>query len=62
MPEKGWEIDFESAAKLIDKKTKAILIINPSNPCGSAFTRKHQLEIIKFADEHEIPIIADEIY
>ena len=38
------------------------MINNPSNPCGSSFTKKHQLEIIAVADECKIPIIADEVY
>jgi tyrosine aminotransferase len=35
---------------------------NPSNPCGSCFTRKHQLEILAVANEYKVPIIADEVY
>jgi tyrosine aminotransferase len=35
---------------------------NPSNPCGSCFTKKHCLEILEVANELKIPIIADEVY
>lgn len=35
---------------------------NPSNPCGSCFTRQHQLDIIALCNEYKIPIIADEVY
>jgi tyrosine aminotransferase len=38
------------------------LINNPSNPCGSCFSKEHCLEIIKVADELKIPIISDEVY
>jgi tyrosine aminotransferase len=38
------------------------MVINPSNPCGSAFTKEHQLEIIQLADQFKIPILADEVY
>mmetsp|Transcript_7593 Transcript_7593/g.6955 ORF Transcript_7593/g.6955 Transcript_7593/m.6955 type:complete len:104 (+) Transcript_7593:564-875(+) len=38
------------------------MLINPSNPCGSAFTKKHQLELIELAKELKLPIIADEVY
>jgi tyrosine aminotransferase len=47
---------------LVNERTKAILVTNPSNPCGSVFSKKHQLEIIAFANEYKIPIIADEVY
>lgn len=46
----------------IDSRTKAILVNNPSNPCGSCFTRQHQLDIIAVCNEYKIPIISDEVY
>lgn len=62
LPEKGWEIDLDSLRALVDDKTKAILVNNPSNPCGTCFSKRHQLEIIALADELKIPLIADEVY
>mmetsp|Transcript_30814 Transcript_30814/g.22909 ORF Transcript_30814/g.22909 Transcript_30814/m.22909 type:complete len:104 (+) Transcript_30814:562-873(+) len=38
------------------------MVINPSNPCGSAFSYKHQMEIVKLAEELKVPIFADEVY
>jgi tyrosine aminotransferase len=46
LPDKNWEIDLESLRKGIDSTTKAILVNNPSNPCGSVFSKAHQLEIL----------------
>lgn len=62
LPEKEWTADIEQMKSLIDEKTRAILIINPSNPCGSVFPKEHLLEIVKVAEEARIPIITDEIY
>jgi tyrosine aminotransferase len=47
---------------LFDEKTKALLVNNPSNPCGTCFSKKHQLEIFEVANEFKVPIIADEVY
>jgi tyrosine aminotransferase len=47
---------------LIDEKTKAILVNNPSNPCGSNFSADHLSAIIGIAEKYNLPIIADEIY
>ncbi|RYY71800.1 aminotransferase class I/II-fold pyridoxal phosphate-dependent enzyme [archaeon] len=52
----------QSMEKLIDSHTKAILINNPSNPCGSNFSPQHLLDIAAVARKHHLPIIADEIY
>lgn len=48
--------------RLVDSNTKAILINNPSNPCGSNFSASHLKEIAQVARKHGLPIIADEIY
>ena len=61
-PEKNWEIDLDHLESLIDDTTATILINNPSNPCGSVFSRNHLLSILELAKRHKIPIIADEIY
>ncbi|EIE86910.1 tyrosine aminotransferase [Rhizopus delemar RA 99-880] len=62
VPEKNWEADLEHLESLIDEKTSAILVNNPSNPCGSVYSREHLEAILKVAEKHHVPIIADEIY
>ena len=47
---------------LIDNKTAAIVINNPSNPCGSVYSKQHLQDILALVDRRHIPIIADEIY
>ncbi|CAO3630766.1 unnamed protein product [Mucor hiemalis] len=47
---------------LIDEKTSAILVNNPSNPCGSVYSREHLQAILAVAEKHHVPVIADEIY
>ena len=62
MPEEGWKIDLDHLKSLITDKTRAILINNPSNPCGSCFTAEHIQEILAVAEEYKLPIISDEVY
>ncbi|KAI8376715.1 tyrosine aminotransferase [Choanephora cucurbitarum] len=62
LPEQSWEADLKQMESLIDENTAAILINNPSNPCGSVFSREHLLDILALAEKHHVPIIADEIY
>ena len=62
LPEKNWEIDLDALAAKITPRTRAIVVNNPSNPCGSVFTRAHMLDILALAAEFGLPIIADEIY
>ncbi|XP_055841721.1 tyrosine aminotransferase [Episyrphus balteatus] len=62
LPEKEWEADLEQMESLIDNNTASILINNPSNPCGSVFSKTHLQKILKLAGKYYLPIIADEIY
>ncbi len=57
-----WEVDLSNLELLIDSKTAAIVVNNPSNPCGSVFSRAHMIEILNVASHAKVPIIADEVY
>ncbi|XP_014212261.1 tyrosine aminotransferase isoform X2 [Copidosoma floridanum] len=61
-PELGWEIDLDDLEAQIDEFTAAIVINNPSNPCGSVYSREHLLDVLDIAAKYCVPIIADEIY
>ncbi|XP_052747624.1 tyrosine aminotransferase [Galleria mellonella] len=62
LPHKQWEVDLEDLESQIDDDTAAIVVINPSNPCGSVYRKEHLCDIINIASRNHIPIIADEIY
>lgn len=62
LPARDWECDLDQMKSLIDDRTRAILINNPSNPCGSNFSADHLRAVAALALKHGLPIIADEIY
>ncbi|KAL3062169.1 tyrosine aminotransferase [Trematomus bernacchii] len=62
LPEKSWEVDLLQMESLIDERTSCMIVTNPSNPCGSVFSKEHLQKIIKVASRHCLPILADEIY
>ncbi|ORC81574.1 putative tyrosine aminotransferase [Trypanosoma theileri] len=61
-PAKEWEIDLDHLRSLVDDRTRAVLMNNPSNPCGSNFSRKHLEDFLRVCECHHLPVIADEIY
>ncbi|TEB18349.1 transferase [Perkinsus sp. BL_2016] len=61
-PNRKWEVDIAGLKRQVSDKTQGILINNPSNPCGSNFSKEHLEALIDFAGERNIPILADEIY
>ncbi|KAK4879791.1 hypothetical protein RN001_007937 [Aquatica leii] len=62
IPEEGWIIDLAHLESQIDENTAALVINNPSNPCGSVFSENHLRDILEVAYKYKVPIIADEIY
>lgn len=64
LPNQRWEINLGKLenGSIIDARTKAIVVNNPSNPCGSVYSREHILEIFCVAERFHLPVIADEVY
>ncbi len=54
--------DEDDIRKKITNKSRAICIINPSNPTGEVFNLKSLQSIIDIASENDLYIICDEIY
>ena len=50
------------AGQQIDASTEGVIVNNPSNPCGSVYSREHLTAILEVARTKFVPIIADEIY
>jgi len=53
---------IEEMAALVTSKTKAILLSNPGNPTGAVYTKEEVDAVAKLALEHDLFIIADEVY
>jgi aminotransferase len=59
-PEFNFKIEELEAA--FKRRPKALILCNPSNPCGKVF-RKDELEIIAdFAEKYDCYVITDEVY
>lgn len=57
-----FQIDPERLRATITDKTKAMIINTPNNPSGACYTRETLTEIAKIAQEHDLVVIADDIY
>ena len=58
----NWHPDIEDIKAKITPKTKGIVVINPNNPTGALYSDEVLLQIIEVAKEHDLIIMADEIY
>ena len=60
--EQHFKVTAAQLESAIGKKTKAIILNNPSNPTGMLYTRAELEAIAEVCKKHDIYVIADEIY
>jgi alanine-synthesizing transaminase len=58
----GWLPDLADIRSKINRRTRAIVIINPNNPTGALYPDELLREIIDIARKHQLIIYSDEIY
>jgi len=61
-PESGFVPDPEELASLVNKRTRAIVIINPNNPTGAVYPRPVLEALARLAEERRLVVFSDEIY
>lgn len=59
---RGWQPDPEEVAALINKRTRALVLINPNNPTGSITPDATTRQLLEIAARHNLLVIADEVY
>src|SRR3989344_4203816 len=57
-----WYPDIADIRAKITPRTRAIVVINPNNPTGALYPESLLKEIVEVAREHQLIILADEIY
>jgi len=60
--ENEWQPNLDDVRSKITDSTRAIVIINPNNPCGALYDKKIVKAMTDLAGEYNIPVISDEIY
>lgn len=64
----GWQIDFVSLQSAIGRAraagntSRAVLVVHPNNPTGSFVKSQEVQELNRFCTEHELAIVADEVF
>jgi alanine-synthesizing transaminase len=61
-PENDFVPDPEELAKLITRRTRAIVFINPNNPTGAVYPREVCEAIARLAEANKLVVFCDEIY
>lgn len=59
---KGWELDIDALPGLIGPRTKAIVLVTPSNPTGAILSRTTLQAAARIARDHGLLIVLDDPY
>ncbi|XP_030016461.1 alanine aminotransferase 2 [Sphaeramia orbicularis] len=65
--DQGWELQIEELNRALESakgvcNPVALYVMNPGNPTGQVQTRKSIQEVIQFASEKKLFLLADEVY
>ncbi|RVE61757.1 hypothetical protein OJAV_G00175710 [Oryzias javanicus] len=65
--EQGWELQVEELQRALESAEGAcnpiaLYVINPGNPAGHVQSRRSMQEVIRFASEKRLFLLADEVY
>jgi alanine-synthesizing transaminase len=61
-PERAFVPDPEEIEALINRRTRAIVVVNPNNPTGTVYPRETLAAIARIAEKHRLVVLSDEIY
>lgn len=58
----GYEMDFEHLESVIDDRCKMLILANPHNPAGIAWSEETLVRLAEICADHGIIVISDEIH
>jgi alanine-synthesizing transaminase len=61
-PAEGWIPDPDEIRRRITPATRALVVIDPNNPTGASYPAAVRRALLGVADEHNVPLLADEVY
>lgn len=60
--ENSFKLQAKELKSVITNKSKVLMITNPSNPTGAVYSKEELESIVQLCMDHDIYILADEIY
>jgi aspartate/methionine/tyrosine aminotransferase len=58
----GWSLNLEALFAVCTPKTKAVLVVTPSNPTGWTMSKEEMQRLVEFTRARDIWIVSDEVY
>lgn len=62
LPREGWRVDFDGLESAAEQGAKAVVVVHPNNPTGSALRREELERLAELCRRREMALIADEVF
>jgi len=59
---RGFAVDFDALEGAVTARSRALVLVNPSNPIGSVLGRMDVARLLDFAAAHRLWVVSDETY
>lgn len=57
-----WRLDVSAVARLVDDRTRAVLVVSPNNPTGSIVPPAELAALAELCAAHSLALIGDEVF
>jgi alanine-synthesizing transaminase len=57
-----WHLDLEALRAAVGPRTRAVLVVSPSNPCGAVLSTAEVAALDELCAERELALVADEVF
>jgi len=57
-----WRFDWEAMESAVTPKTRILILCNPQNPLGRAFSEEEIRKLADFCERHDLVLLSDEIH
>jgi aspartate/methionine/tyrosine aminotransferase len=59
---RNWAPDLDHLESIVSPAARALVVIDPNNPTGAAYSTAVRRDLLAFAERHGLVILADEVY
>lgn len=60
--EQGWALDVDALEGLINQRTRALILVSPSNPTGTVFAEAELRRVAEIVRAHRLMVLLDDPY